>query len=415
MILYEKSVLIFAMLLTTVTSPAQVVPEYTLLELMRCENGRAVTSVSDWENYRRPELLQIFSEQLFGETPSQKIKATYKTVAETKNDLGGKARSKQVLVTFTNGGVSREMLLLIYYPSHVQGRVPLFVAYNYGNEGISDAENIIPSPSSVERMRASGSGLRRGSMARRWPLEMIVSQGFAVATMSNADLHVDRPGPEGDDRSVMALFDDYAVTKNRPDSWQTLGAWAWGLSRAMDYFETDERIDASKVAVMGHSRLGKAALWAGAQDSRFAIVISNESGCGGAAMSKREQGERVEVINANFPHWFCGNFKNYSGREKDLPFDQHQLIALMAPRPVYVASAEEDLWSDPEGEFLSAYHAGPVYELYGLKGLGTNVLPGVHKPIMNDVGYHIRAGVHDVADYDWQSFISFARKHFSMK
>lgn len=384
------------------------VPEYTLPDPLVSESGRKIKNVKQWEKVRRPELLALFEKEMFGKMPGKPAGLHFKVLKEDRNALGGKATRKEVAVYF-DAEEKSSMIILMHIPNDRKGPVPAFVGANFMcNHGTTEDPGVsMPDPERLKTYSRRYWNIKRGENARRWPYEYIISQGYAVVTFARED--VDPDWHDGFKNGVHGVID--SGKSRQADSWGTIAAWSWGLSRALDYLETDPAVDSRKVAVIGHSRLGKASLWAGATDPRFAVVISNDSGCCGAAISRRCFGEHIKRINTSFPHWFCENFHKYSANETELPFDQHELIALIAPRPVYVASASEDLWADPKGEMLSLVHASPVYMLYGYESFKADELPPVNTPMSTDImGYHLRDGKHDIILYDWQQYVAFADK-----
>ncbi|MFY0650538.1 MAG: acetylxylan esterase [Cyclobacteriaceae bacterium] len=381
------------------------VPKYELPTLLASENGPRIVNIGLWRSLRRSEIVSLFEEHVYGIIPEFEYETSVSTKQLGSLDMGTPNNAIEVTISFSNDKGKVDMTILLVGPKN-DAPVPFFVGYNfYGNHTTNADPKIAITESYVRNNKDYGitdnvaNEKSRGVRSHRWPMKDIVERGYGVATIYYGD--IDPDFDDGFENGIHSL-----VEPELAKTWPSISAWSWGLMRAMDYFEEME--DIGKVSVIGHSRLGKTSLWAGALDERFAIVVSNDSGCGGAALSRRKYGETVKRINTNFPHWFNTKFKSYSDNEKAIPVDQHMLIALAAPRPICVGSAVDDRWADPKGEFLSTFHAGEVYKLYGFKTLDDS-MPEVDAPVQSDrQSYHIRTGGHDLTVYDWQQYMNFA-------
>lgn len=391
-----------------------LVPAYTLPDPLRFEDGRPVNGVDAWTRNRRPEILRLFEEHVYGHSPSAPAGARSVVVEEDRRAFSGRATRRQIRVLLDGTDAGPRFEILLYVPNAAPRPVPAFLGLNFdGNHAVHPDPGIHLSTSWM----AEGAGVvdhratdaARGTDAAAWPVERILDRGYAVATIYYGDIEPDHDGAWKD--GVRGHFGVGAQGALGPGDWGAIGAWAWGLSRALDALHAIPDVDASRVAVIGHSRLGKTALWAAAQDERFAMAISNDSGEGGAALSRRCFGETVEAITRVFPYWFAPRFKEYAGQEDRIPVDQHELLALIAPRPLYVASATQDLWADPRGEFLGAKGAEPVYRLFGREGLGIDEPPSPDRPVGGTIGYHRRSGPHALTAYDWEQYLAFADRH----
>lgn len=380
------------------------VKDYTLPPVLEFSDGTPVEDIRMWDEIRRDEIISLFNEYVYGPIPEKPGKMHFEVLDIKLDALDGIAIRKIIRVYFTPGEAGPYMDLLIYLPKNITGPSPLFMGLNFnGNHSVSEEQDIPLPEAWIRNSKKYGitdnraSEENRAVRAYRWPASTLIERGYGLATAYYGDLDPDFD--DGYANGVHPLFEEETGA---------ISAWAWGLSRAMDYFMTDKDIDGERVALMGHSRLGKTALWAGANDPRFAMVIANNSGSMGAAISRRKYGEDVKYITSTFPHWFVPGLRSFADREEELPVDQHMLLSLIAPRPLYVASAENDRWSDPEGEFLGLHQTREVYELYGLNFTAADEMPASRTPLESIAGYHIREGIHDVTSYDWEQFLNFA-------
>jgi hypothetical protein len=367
------------------------IESYQLPELLVTKAGKKITTIADWEKIRRPELLKLFEDHVYGQVPHDFDDIRFKVTNQNNNAMNGKATLKEVDITVTRKQKAVTINLVMFTPNKVRKPVPVFLTINHRGHKTMD----------VTRQNKDGF----------WPAEEVIDAGYAIAGFDVADV-----APDNNDHFTEGILAKlYPEQLEKENGMRALGAWGWGSSRAIDWFVKDKDVDASKVISVGHSRGGKASLWLGAQDKRVAITVSNESGNTGAAISRRNFGETMERITTNFPYWFATSYRQYAGNEDKLPIDQHMLMALIAPRAVYIASAAEDLWADPKGQYLALKEAQPVFELYGAEACLPENMPEVNTQIIcRNTGFHNREGKHNMTPFDWQQFIGFANKYFNL-
>jgi hypothetical protein len=380
-------------------------------------NGTKVGSRDQWNKERRPELIRLFQHYMYGELPPAPKSIESRVERSDAGCFGGKATLKAVTISFGPADAPK-IHLLVVTPNRPGGRKPAFLGLNFcGNHTLLDDRAIaLPAtwmPDYCEgcmEHRATDAG--RGIQKDVWAVEQTIDRGYALACFFCGDVDPDR-----DDFSdgIHPFYAPPGATGRGPQGWGSIAAWAYGLHRAVDYLVTDKDLDPARIAVVGHSRLGKTALLAGALDERIALVIPHQAGCGGTAPSRHDVGEQVRQINDRFPHWFCDEFKKFNDQVERLPFDQHCLVALCAPRPVLLSNAQEDTWADPEGQFRVLQGADPVYRLLGSKGLDGKSFPELDQLLDTPLGYYIRPGKHAMTAGDWQVFLAFADKHFGTK
>ena len=373
-------------------------------------DGSSFSTVYEWELKHRPELKKLFEEHMYGRLPAAPAKVTGKELYRNEKAFDGTVRLREVELQFDVNGVSNPLpvRLLIATPQG-DGPFPCFVGISFaGNHSLAPDEGIrIPDSWQYDRQpgvvknKASAEG--RGKSTDVWPLAKIVARGYAIATFYNGDIQPDRP-------NVNEGFRKLLPGKNDPAETATIMSWAWGASRCADFLTTQKEIDPKKLAIVGHSRLGKTALLAGAFDNRFAVVMPHQSGCGGAGPSRHNdpKAESVKRINTSFPHWFCDSFKTFNDDPSKLPFDQNGLVALCAPRPVLFTNAADDLWANPSGQFDVLKAAEPAYKLYGMEGCAADAMPGLDKLVNSRLGYFIRPGKHAMTTADWDVFLNYA-------
>lgn len=383
---------------------------YTLPDPLVLADGKRVRDAKTWYEKRRPEIVRLFEEHQFGRSPDRPAGLNFDVFDKGTPALGGKAIRRQVTIHFTRERTGPKMDLLVYLPAEAKKPVPLLLHLGFtANSNVVDDPGIKPGEVwGRDRKRVPAT---QGRSFGRIDVLPFLESGIGVATVYYGDIDPDFAG--GIEHGVRALYLKPGQAEPAANEWGAIAAWGWGLSRALDYLETDKGVDAKRVAIMGVSRLGKTVLWAGARDTRFAMVIASCSGEGGAALSRRNYGETIKHLTAptRYPYQFAANYQKLGDRIAEAPIDAHMLIALIAPRPLLLQTGETDHWSDPKGEFLAAVAAGPVYRLLGKNDLGTDRMPEAGRLLPGTLGYYMHAGGHGTIPSDWERFLEFMKLH----
>lgn len=370
------------------------VSPYTLPDPLVLQDGRPVRDAATWLQLRRPELLKLYETDIYGRVPERAPKVTWRVVGIEPNALDDTAMRKEIVGHWGDKPDGPTLDVHLYLPVKAAGPVPVLLHILFFGDP--------PAAPAGPARRFNEIG----------PIADILARGYGYATFRYTEVQPDAANTT--QAGVIGLALAPGQAKPAADEWGTISAWAWAASRVLDYFESDAAVDAQRVALIGHSRLGKTVLWAGARDPRFALVFSSCSGEMGAALARRDFGETVDDMAANFGYQFAGNFQRYPGHWNDLPVDAHMLIALNAPHPVFITGGTQDLWADPRGEFLAEVAAGPVYRLLGKQDLGVSDGPPLNTPLITaDLGFHYHTGGHAITAADWNAFLAFADRHLT--
>jgi hypothetical protein len=389
---------------------------YTLPDPFRLENGDTVSSPKIWFERRRPEILRLFEDNQYGRMPDRPSTMTFDVFDRATPAFEGRAIRRQATIYFTKDRSGPSIDVLLYLPANTGGKAPVLLNAGFAANNLAVSDPGVKAgwnfdPVKKQRVPAVPGKFNFGTI----DVVSVINRGFGLATVNYGD--IDPDSPAGLPFGVRSLYLKPGQSAPEPNEWGAISAWAWGLSRVLDYLETQKDVDAERVALMGVSRLGKTVLWAAAHDTRFALVIASCSGEGGASLSRRNYGETVKhlVEPSRYPYQFCANYAKYADHVDQFPVDAHMLLALIAPRPVLLQTGDTDRWSDPKGEFLAASAATPVFELLGQRGIDSAQMPPAGTAILNTLGYFMHAGGHGSMPSDWEQLFKFMEMNLKPK